>query len=88
MQGISLFPIVPVQLAFSSSNHTFGANLDRLEQFESMLAEIENDLEFKTIELERLKAQGKEKSATFKQYLADKLLYQRMLSIYARYGLR
>lgn len=62
--------------------------MDRLEQFESMLAEIENDLEFKTIELERLKAQGKEKSATFKQYLADKLLYQRMLSIYARYGLR
>jgi hypothetical protein len=53
-----------------------------------MLAEIESDLEFKTIELERLKAQGKEKSATFKQYLADKLLYQRMLSIYARYGLR
>lgn len=62
--------------------------MDRLEQFESMLAEIENDLEFKTIELERLKTQGKEKSATFKQYLADKLLYQRMLSIYARYGLR
>lgn len=62
--------------------------MDRLEQFESMLAEIENDLEFKTIELERLKAQGKEKSATFKQHVADKLLYQRMLSIYERYGLR
>ena len=61
--------------------------MDRLEQFESMLAEIENDLEFKTIELERLKTQGKEKSATFKQYLADKLLYQRMLSIYDRHGL-
>jgi uncharacterized small protein (DUF1192 family) len=53
-----------------------------------MLTEIESDLEFKTAEVERLKAQGKEKSATFKQYLADKLLYQRMLSIYARYGLR
>ena len=59
MQGISLFPIVPGQLAFSSSNHTFGANLDRLEQFESMLAEIENDLEFKTAEIERLKPRVK-----------------------------
>ena len=49
-----------------------------------MLTEIENDLEFKTAEIERLK----EKSATFKQYLADKLLYQRMLSIYERHGLR
>lgn len=62
--------------------------MDRLEQFESMLTEIENDLEFKTAEVERLKAQGKEKSATFKQHVADKLLYQRMLSIYKRYGLR
>lgn len=53
-----------------------------------MLAEIENDLEFKTIELEGLKTQGKEKSATFKQHVADKLLYQRMLSIYERHGLR
>lgn len=53
-----------------------------------MLTEIENDLEFKTAEVERLKAQGKGKSATFKQYLADKLLYQRMLSIYERHGLR
>ena len=50
-----------------------------------MLTEIEDDLEFKTAEVERLKAQGKEKSATFKQYLADKLLYQRMLSIYELY---
>lgn len=62
--------------------------MDRLEQFELMLTEIKNDLEFKTAEVERLKAQGKEKSATFKQHVADKLLYQRMLSIYKRYGLR
>lgn len=53
-----------------------------------MLTEIENDLEFKTAEIERLKTQGKEKSATFKQYLAATLLYQRMLSIYERHGLR
>ena len=62
--------------------------MDRLEQFELMLTEIKNDPEFKTAEVEKLKAQGKEKSATFKQHLADKLLYQRMLSIYERYGLR
>ena len=60
---------------------------DRLEAFEAMLSEIQSDAAFKQAEIEKLKLQGKEKSATFKQYLADKLLYQRMLSIYKRYGL-
>ena len=60
---------------------------DRLQAFEAVLAEIQQDLAFKTSELEKLKAQGKEKTATFKQYVADKLLYQRMLSLYEKHGL-
>ena len=60
---------------------------DRLEAFEAMLSEIQSDIALKQSEIEKLKLQGKEKSATFKQYLADKLLYQRMLSLYEKHGL-
>lgn len=60
---------------------------DRLNAFENMLADIQADYEFKTAEIARLKAEGKEKTVTFKQYLADKLLYQRILSIYEDHGL-
>ncbi len=60
---------------------------DRLQAFEAVLAEVQQDLAFKTNEIEKMKAQGKEKTATFKQYLADKLLYQRILSLYEKHGL-
>lgn len=60
---------------------------DRLNAFENILADIQADYEFKTAEIARLKAEGKEKTVTFKQYLADKLLYQRILSIYEDHGL-
>ncbi len=60
---------------------------DRLVAFESMLSEIQKDYAFKSEEIEKLKSQGKERSATFKQHLADKLLYQRMLSLYEKHGL-
>lgn len=60
---------------------------DRLQAFEAMLDEVQRDYDFKASEIEKLKAQGKEKTVTFKQYLADKMLYQRMLSLYERHGL-
>lgn len=60
---------------------------DRLKAFESMLESIQTDYEFKSAEVARLKAEGKEKTVTFKQFLADKLLYQRMLSLYEEHGL-
>lgn len=60
---------------------------DRLSAFESMLEEIQTDYEFKTAEIAKLKAEGKEKTVTFKQYLADKLLYQRILAMYEKHGL-
>ncbi len=61
--------------------------MERLQSFETMLDEIRSDYAFKQSEIEKLKSQGKEKSVTFKQYLSDKLFYQRMLSIYEKHGL-
>ena len=60
---------------------------DRIEAFEAMLEEIQSAIAIRQTEIDKLKLQGKEKSATFKQYLADKMLYQRMLSLYEKHGL-
>lgn len=60
---------------------------NRLGAFETMLEEVKSDMAFKQSEIEKLKLQGKEKSATFKQYVADKLFYQRVLSLYEKHDL-
>lgn len=60
---------------------------EREEKFEKMLAAIQNALADTTAKMERLKAEKKEKTATFRQLMGDKLLYQNMLSMYRIYGL-
>ena len=47
--------------------------MDRLEAFETMLRE--------------LRLQGKDKTATYRQYMGNRLLYQQMLALYRQYGL-
>ena len=37
--------------------------------------------------MKRLKEQGKEKSATYRQLMGNKMQYQNMLSMYRIYGL-
>lgn len=61
--------------------------MDRSQAFEEMLAEVRCEYESRKSGMEELKAQGKERTATFKQYMADKLLYQRMLALYEKHGL-
>ena len=39
-------------------------------------------------EFEALKAQGREKSATYRQLMGNKLMYKDILSLYELYGLR
>lgn len=59
----------------------------RLEAFEKMLEDVKNQMEFAQSEMDKLKALGREKSVTFKQHMSNKLMYQRMLSMYKEYGL-
>ena len=37
--------------------------------------------------METLKAQGKEKSATYRQYLGNRLFYNQLFAMYRQYGL-
>ncbi len=61
--------------------------MDRLERFERMLAEIIQQAEYEHAEMDRLKLAGKEKTATYRQYLGNRMLYKMLLEKYKQYGL-
>ena len=58
----------------------------REENFEKMLAFVQQKYADTTAKMEDLKA-DKTKSATFRQLMGDKLMYQNMLTLYKPYGL-
>lgn len=43
--------------------------------------------ESEKIKMDELKMQGREKSATYRQYMGNRLLYTRMIALYKEYGL-
>ena len=61
--------------------------MERIEKFEKMLADITAQAEFENAEIERLKRAGKDKTATYKQYLGNKLMLKFIMDKYERYGL-
>lgn len=61
--------------------------MDRLEVFEKMLKDIIEKSESEKQKMDELKAQGKEKTATYRQYAGNRLMYSRILMIYREYGL-
>lgn len=61
---------------------------ERLEAFEKMLADIEKNYADMQQKMDALKAQGKEKSATYRQLMGNKLMYRQLLSMYELYGLK
>lgn len=61
---------------------------ERLAAFERMLADIEKNYADMQQKMDALKAQGKEKSATYRQFMGNKLVYRQLLSMYELYGLK
>ena len=59
----------------------------RLKAFEDMLAAILKQYDETTEKMAKLKAEGKEKTVTYRQLFASKLQLQAMLSYYRAYGL-
>ena len=59
----------------------------RLKAFEDMLAAILKQYDNTTEKMAKLKAEGKEKTVTYRQLFANKLQLQAMLSYYRTYGL-
>ena len=60
---------------------------EREEKFEKMLAFVQQRYADTLQRMEQLKAEDKTKSATFRQLMGDKLMYQNMLTLYKLYGL-
>lgn len=61
--------------------------MDRLEAFERMLADLQARLAATEERMQALRAQGKEKSVTFRQLMGEKLQLQAMLELYRVYEL-
>ena len=59
----------------------------RLKAFEDMLKAILSRYDSTVEKMAKLKAEGKEKTVTYRQLLANKLQLQAMLSYYRAYGL-
>lgn len=60
---------------------------EREEKFEKMLAFVQKRYADTLRRMEQLKAEDKTKSATFRQLMGDKLMYQNILTLYKLYGL-
>lgn len=61
--------------------------MDRLTAFEQMLKDILEKAAYESEQMEKLKSEGKEKTATYRQYFGNRLLYKAMLDKYREYGL-
>lgn len=61
--------------------------MERLAAFETMLSDIQKQSAYEREQMEKLKSQGKEKSATYRQYFGNCMLYKMMLEKYKEYGL-
>ena len=61
--------------------------MERIEAFEAMLKAALAQSEAERQKMEALKAQGKEKSATYRQYLGNRLFYNPLFSLYRQCGL-
>ena len=59
----------------------------RLEAFEKMLEAVKADFENVGKQMAKLKAEGKTKSATYRQLMGRHMNLQNMLSMYKIYGL-
>ena len=61
--------------------------MERLEAFEKMLSDIVEQAAYESDQMEKLKAEGREKTATYRQYFGNRLMYKTMLDKYREYGL-
>ena len=73
-------------------NEQIGKKIDsdrdkRLEAFENMLSSIQQQYEDTEVRMKDLKMEGKEKTTTYRQLMANKLRLGDMLAMYKLYDL-
>ena len=61
--------------------------MDRTEAFEKMLADVLEQERTEKEQLDALRAQGRDKTATFKQLMSNRLVLTRIIALFRDYGL-
>jgi hypothetical protein len=61
--------------------------MDRTEAFEKMLADVLEQERSEKEQLDALRAQGRDKTATFKQLMSNRLVLTRIIALFREYGL-
>lgn len=59
----------------------------RLERFEGVLADVQEERAFLDGEIDRLKREGKTKTVTFKQHMGRRMMLNSLLAIFEERGL-
>ena len=61
--------------------------MSRAEAFEQMLADLLERERTEKAQIDALRAQGRDKTATFRQLVSNRLVLTQMLALYREYGL-
>lgn len=61
--------------------------MERLDAFEKMLSDIQKQAQYEIDKMAELKAAGKEKTATYRQYFGNRMFFKMILEKYKEYGL-
>ena len=61
--------------------------MERLEAFEAMMKRVLEQSESEKHRMEEMKRQGREKTATYRQYMGNRLFYNQIIALYKEYGL-
>ena len=73
-----------IDYAWESYEALYADNLTGyVEEYAAVLQQSEDEKAL----MDKLKAEGKEKSATYRQLMGNRLMYSRLLSLYREYGL-
>ena len=61
--------------------------MDRLERFEKMMQTVLERSAKENEKIEQLRKDGKDKAATYRQYMGNRLFYQRLIGLYKEFEL-
>ena len=61
--------------------------MNRTEAFEKMLADVLEQERTEKEQLDALRAQGRDKTATFEQLMSNRLVLTRIIALFREYGL-
>lgn len=60
---------------------------EREEKFERMLCDVQSQYDSIVTKMDRLKAEGKTKTVTYRELMGNKLMLSQILTMYRLYGL-